>query len=155
MYKKDNGAIPSKGMDLIINSRLVIPAKELQWRFSRNSGPGGQNVNKTDSRVELIFDLEASSVLGTFLKKRLFEHFGTRLVAGYLRVVAADGRSQYQNRKLALTRMRNILKEGLNPLPKSRKATKPSMGAKKRRVDNKKQRGEVKRERQYKPSFED
>ena len=73
--------------DLYINDRLVIPAAELQWRFSRASGPGGQGVNTTDSRVELVLDLEACLVLGPFRRERLKQRLATRLVEGCLRVV--------------------------------------------------------------------
>ena len=75
--------------DLTVNSHLVIPSRELQWRFSRASGPGGQGVNTTDSRVELVFDLERSAVLGPFRRQRLMEALASRLVDGCLRVVAA------------------------------------------------------------------
>lgn len=75
--------------DLPINDRLVIPAAELQWRFSRSSGPGGQGVNTTDSRVELRFDLESSKVLGPFRKARLRQQLASRLEGagcGWLRL---------------------------------------------------------------------
>ena len=75
--------------DLVVNKRLVIPSRDLQWRFSRASGPGGQGVNTTDSRVELILDLETCSVLGPVRRARLLESLGSRLSDGCLRVVAA------------------------------------------------------------------
>ena len=137
--------------DLRVNSQLVIPSAELQWRFSKASGPGGQNVNKTNSRVELIFDLNATSALGPFRKKRLLNQLQHRLVAGCVRVVAAEERSQYQNRQLALSRLAYFLRMGLEAVPKTRK---PSQGAKKRRLQAKKLRGELKRTRQSKPSLD-
>ena len=70
--------------DLVVNKRLVIPARELQWRFSRASGPGGQGVNTTDSRVELLLDLEACSVLGPVRRARLLERLGSRRVCGLM-----------------------------------------------------------------------
>ena len=140
--------------DLRINSQLVIPSAELQWRFSKASGPGGQNVNKTNSRVELIFDLKASSALGPFRKQHLLNQLKHHLAAGCVRVVAADERSQYQNRQLALTRLAELLRMGLKAVPKTRKPTKPSRGAKQRRVQAKKLRGELKRTRQSKPSLD-
>ena len=70
--------------DLVVNERLTIPSRELRWRFSRSSGPGGQGVNTTDSRVELLLDLANCSCLGPFRRARLLEHFQTRLVEGCL-----------------------------------------------------------------------
>lgn len=101
--------------DLTVNARLVIPSRELQWRFSRASGPGGQGVNTTDSRVELVFDLERSAVLGPFRRQRLTEVFASRLIDGCLRVVASEERSQWQNRQRALARLADLLREGLKP----------------------------------------
>ena len=88
--------------DLVVNERLTIPSRELRWRFSRSSGPGGQGVNTTDSRAELLLDLANCSYLGPFRRARLLEHFQTRLVEGCLRVVVAEERSQWQNRQKAL-----------------------------------------------------
>ena len=140
--------------DLRVNSQLVIPTEELRWRFSKASGPGGQSVNKTNSRVELLFDLKASSALGPFRKQHLLNQLQHHLVAGCVRVVAADERSQYQNRQLALSRLAELLRMGLKAVPKTRKPTKPSRGAQKRRLLAKKQRGELKRTRQSKPSLD-
>ena len=142
-------------MDLHINSRLVIPAKELKWRFSKSSGPGGQSVNKTDSRVELVFDIKRSSVFGPFHKQRLLERLQNRCVNGCLNIVASEERSQYQNRQLAIARLANLLQEGLKPPPKARKATKPTRASQKRRVTDKKYRGALKQTRQSKPSTDD
>ena len=114
--------------DLVINERLVIPAAALQWRFSRASGPGGQGVNTTDSRVELVLDVANCSCLGPFRRARLLEHFQARLVEGCLRVVVAEERSQWQNRQKALHRMGEMLREGLQPPPRTRKATRPGRG---------------------------
>ena len=142
-------------MDLNINSRLVIPSKELKWRFSRASGPGGQGVNTTDSRVELIFDVKNSSVITHFQKKRLLERLENRLVDGYLRVVASEERSQYQNRQFASNRMAALLREGLKPQPKARRRTKPTRASQKRRLESKKKRGALKQNRQSKPFLND
>ena len=141
--------------DLVVNNRLVIPAKELQWRFSRASGPGGQGVNTTDSRVELLLDLEACSVLGPVRRARLLESLGSRLSDGCLRVVAAEERSQWQNRQVAMARLSDLLREGLKPPPPSRKATRPGRGAVKRRLEAKKKRGDLKRQRRNKPTPEE
>ena len=141
--------------DLVVNKRLVIPAGELQWRFSRASGPGGQGVNTTDSRVELLLDLEACSVLGPIRRARLLERLGSRLSDGCLRVVAAEERSQWQNRQAAMARLSDLLREGLKPPPPSRKATRPGRGAVKRRLEAKKKRGDLKRQRRNKPTLEE
>ncbi len=142
-------------MDLHINSRLVIPAKELKWRFSKSSGPGGQSVNKTNSRVELVFDIKHSSVFGPFHKKRLLERLESRCANGCLNIIAAEERSQYQNRQLAIARLANLLQEGLKPPPKARKTTKPTRASQKRRVTAKKHRGALKQRRQRKTSTDD
>ncbi|HGY5536385.1 MAG: alternative ribosome rescue aminoacyl-tRNA hydrolase ArfB [Prochlorococcus sp.] len=141
--------------DLKVNPRLTIPAGELHWRFSRSSGPGGQGVNKTDSRVELLFDIETSSSIGPARKQRLIDRLGSRVVAGSIRVVVSEERSQYQNRQLALARMADLIRESLKPPSKTRKPTKPSRSAKKRRVESKKQRGVLKQKRQDKPTVDD
>ncbi len=142
-------------MDLRVNSHLVIPSKELQWRFSRASGPGGQSVNKTESRVELILDLKDSSVLGPFRQKRLIDRLENRLVDGCISVFVAEERSQYKNRQLALLRLADMLREGLKPPRKSRQLTKPTFAAQRRRIKNKKHRGALKQKRQDKPSIND
>ena len=141
--------------DLVVTNRMVIPSAELQWRFSRASGPGGQGVNTTDSRVELVWDLDASSVLGPFRKVLLKERLGSKIANGCLRVVVAEERSQWQNRQKALHRMGELLREGLQPPPRSRKATRPGRGAVKRRLDTKKKRGDLKRQRRSRPSMDD
>jgi ribosome-associated protein len=141
--------------DLHVSAAVVIPAAELQWRFSRSSGPGGQNVNKVETAVELGFDLEGTSAIGPFQKQRLLERLGSRCVAGCLRVAVSDHRSQYQNRELAMQRLGDLLREGLKPPPKLRKPTKPTRGAVKRRVEAKKQKSQVKQARQRPRSMDD
>ena len=141
--------------DLHVNAAVVIPAAELQWRFSRSSGPGGQNVNKVETAVELGFDLEGTGAIGPFQKQRLLERLGSRCVAGCLRVAVSEHRSQYQNRHLAMQRLGDLLREGLKPPPKLRKPTKPTRGAVKRRVDAKKQKSQVKQARQRRASMDE
>jgi len=141
--------------DLVVHARLVIPAAELQWRFSRSSGPGGQNVNKLETAVELLFNIEQSAVLGDFRRQRLLDRLGSRLVHGCLRVSVAEHRSQWQNRQLALQRLAELLREGLQPPPRQRRATKPTRGATRRRLEGKKQRGKLKQQRQRRPSLDD
>ena len=142
-------------MDLPINSRLVIPSKELKWRFSRSSGPGGQGVNTTDSRVELTFDVKNSSAIGPFYKQRLMEQLKSRVINGCLKIVSAEERSQYQNRQIALARLTNLLQCGLKPPPKERKETKPTRASQKRRLTNKKHRSALKQDRQRKASIDE
>ena len=141
--------------DLHVSAAVVIPAAELQWRFSRSSGPGGQNVNKVETAVELGFDLEGTGAIGPFQKQRLLERLGSRCVAGCLRVAVSEHRSQYQNRQLAMQRLGDLLREALKPPPKLRKPTKPTRGAVKRRVDAKKQKSQVKQARQRRASMDE
>ena len=141
--------------DLPVNARLVIPAAELQWRFSRASGPGGQGVNTTDSRVELVFDLERSKVLGPFRRQRLREALASRVVDGCVRVVAAEERSQWQNRQRALARLGDLLREGLKPPPPQRKPTRPGRAAVRRRLDAKGRRSALKQSRRQRPSIDE
>ena len=142
-------------MDLRVNDNFIIPSKELKWRFSRSSGPGGQGVNTTDSRVELTLDIKRSSIFGPFLKKKLLDELKERCVNGCINIVVSEERSQYQNRQLALTRLGDILRDGLKPAPRSRKRTKPTLSSKKRRIAAKKRRAALKKKRQIKPSTED
>ena len=142
-------------LDLHVTDRLVIPSGELQWRFSRASGPGGQGVNTTDSRVELVLDLHTCSVLGPFRRARLLEQLAPRLSDGCLRVVVAEERSQWQNRQKAMVRLADLIRDGLRPPPPARKPTRPGRGAVRRRLDAKKQRGDLKRQRRQRPSLDD
>ncbi len=130
---------------LYIKDLLVIPGDELTWRFSRNSGPGGQSVNKTDSYVELIFDFNASKTLTSVQKQRIQDYCGNRLVKGCLRVCARDKRTQYRNRKSAYERMANLLGAALKMPSPSRRMTRPTYGSVKRRLLKKQQRSLVKK----------
>lgn len=118
----------------------VIPDAELTWRFSRSSGPGGQHVNTTDTKVQLFFDLAGSDAFPDDVKQRLLTRLGPELV-----VVAQEHRSQYLNRRAAEERLAQRLEEALKPPPPRRVPTKPSKGAKQRRLNHKKQRGATKR----------
>ncbi len=133
--------------DLRVTDRLWIPAAELSWRFSRSSGPGGQGVNTTDSRVELSWDLGASSALPPALKARAVERLAGRLVEGVLTVTASEHRSQLRNREAAAARLAALLTQAISPPPRSRRATRPSRGAVERRIAEKKRRGQIKRGR--------
>jgi len=135
-------------MDLKITKSLVIPSKEIKWRFSRSSGPGGQNVNKIESRVEIIFNLEDSKVLNDYQKAILKINLKSKLVKNILRLAVQENRNQLQNRQLALMKLSSIIKDGLNKQFKFRKSTKPTKASQKKRVEFKKKRGELKKSRQ-------
>lgn len=126
---------------------LVIDASELDWRFSRSSGPGGQGVNTTDSRVELGFDPKSSSSLSVSQRARVLEVLESRLVAGRIVVAASEHRSQLRNRAAARERLGDLLRDALAPPPPTRRATKPTRGSQRRRLDAKKRRGELKSQR--------
>lgn len=131
--------------DLQIRSGLTIPAAELRWKFSRSSGPGGQSVNTTDSRVSLSFDVVSTNALDQYLKARAIERLKSRLVDGVVTVHAEGERSQYQNRIVAQEQLAKILRAATAPPPPKRRPTRPSRRAKDRRIAGKKQRGETKR----------
>ncbi len=133
--------------DLTVRSGVVLPAAELRWRFSRSSGPGGQSVNTTDSRVELSFDLAATAALGPVLRERALQRLGGRLVDGVLTVAASEHRSQLRNREAAQARLVAVVADAIAPPPRQRRPTRPSRAAKERRIAQKKRRGEVKRTR--------
>jgi ribosome-associated protein len=133
--------------DLRLSERWVIPASELRWRFSRSSGPGGQNVNTTDSRVELVFDLVATPSLPLHMRERALRCLEARLVEGCVVIAASEHRSQWQNRVAAQRRLVELLQEGIKPPPPPRRPTKPTRGSVQRRLAAKKQRGAVKQQR--------
>jgi ribosome-associated protein len=133
--------------ELRVTDRVSIPAAELTWRFSRSSGPGGQGVNTTDSRVELSWDLAASAALPPPLRERAVERLAGRLVDGVLTVVASEHRSQLRNREAAAARLAALVAQAVAPPPRTRRATRPSKGAVERRIAAKKRRGETKRNR--------
>jgi ribosome-associated protein len=133
--------------DLSIRPGLTIPESELSWRFSRSSGPGGQGVNTTDSRVELSWNLVASDVLSPALKARAVERLGARLAGGVLTITASEHRSQLRNREAAEARLTARVAEAIAPPPRSRRPTKPTRGSVERRIAQKKRRSQVKRGR--------
>ncbi|MGY2702400.1 alternative ribosome rescue aminoacyl-tRNA hydrolase ArfB [Nocardioides sp. HB32] len=118
---------------------LTIPAAELVERFSRSPGPGGQSVNTADSRVELEYDVAASPVLDDAQRARLVGRLGSPV-----RVVASEHRSQHRNRVAARERLAERLRAALAPPPPARRPTKPTRGSQRRRLDEKKARGETK-----------
>ena len=133
--------------ELRVTGRVAIPASELSWRFSRSSGPGGQGVNTTDSRVELSWDLASSAVLSPTLKGRALERLAGRLVDGVLTIAASEYRSQLRNREAAEARLVALVAEAIAAPPRPRRATRPSRGAVERRIAEKKRRGQIKRGR--------
>ena len=121
-----------------------IPERELQWRFSRSSGPGGQSVNTTDSRVELSFDLAATSAFNEHLKARALTRLQHRLVDGVLTITASQYRSQHRNREAARARLAHLLETALTPPSAPRRPTRPTRGSKERRLEGKKSRSRTK-----------
>jgi ribosome-associated protein len=130
---------------LFLTPSVSIPDSELSVRFSRSSGPGGQGVNTTDSRVELSFDLDNSAALSGTLKDRARARLAGRLVRGVLTVAASEYRSQRRNRAAAEDRLAALMREALAPPPQPRKRTRPSRGAVERRLAGKRHRSQVKR----------
>ncbi|MEL4358840.1 MULTISPECIES: alternative ribosome rescue aminoacyl-tRNA hydrolase ArfB [unclassified Luteococcus] len=138
-------------MDLVIApgpgvpQGLVVPEAELSERFSRSGGPGGQGVNTTDSRVQLTLDLAASTAFTERQRERLLTSLAGRLDGSLLRIDASEHRHQRRNRAAARERMAALLRDALSPPPPSRRATKPSRGSVRRRLEAKKRRSETKR----------
>jgi ribosome-associated protein len=132
-------------MAVTIRPGLVIPDAELTWRFSRSGGPGGQGVNTTDSRAELSWDLDRSAAIPEHLKARIRDRLANRLVDGMLTIAASEHRAQLRNREAAEARLGALLAEAVQPPPPPRRPTRPSRGAKERRIADKKRRGEIKR----------
>ncbi|SIR10640.1 ribosome-associated protein [Micromonospora avicenniae] len=130
-----------------VTDRWTVPAAELRERFSRSSGPGGQGVNTADTRVELSFDLAGSPSLPESLRTRAMERLAGRLVDGVLTITASEHRAQLANREAARERLAALLREAISPPPPPRRPTRPSRGAKERRLADKKRQSQRKRER--------
>jgi ribosome-associated protein len=130
---------------LRINERLSLPLAEIELRTSRSSGPGGQHANVTASRVEAVFDVEASAALDDRQRARLRERLGPVVTA-----VAQDARGQARNRDLALERLAAKIAGGLR-VQRRRRATKPTRASRKRRLEQKRRTGERKRNRRRPP----
>jgi ribosome-associated protein len=133
--------------DLRVNGWLLIPATELHERFSRSSGPGGQSVNTTDSRVELSFDVAGSSVLPEWARDRITERLAGRLAGGVVTVTASEQRSQLANRQAARARLAALLREAAAPPQRPRVPTRPGRAANERRLEAKRSRAAIKRAR--------
>ncbi|RHW24637.1 aminoacyl-tRNA hydrolase [Nocardioides immobilis] len=128
-----------RSVTIIVRDHVISDA-DLTWRFSRSSGPGGQNVNTTDTRVQLTFDLAGSDAFPDRLKQRMLTRLDAQVV-----VVAAEHRSQLRNRRAAEDRLVQLLEGAMRPPPRPRVPTKPSKGSQQRRIHQKKRRGETKR----------
>ncbi len=135
--------------DLRVNGWLLIPATELHERFSRSSGPGGQSVNTTDSRVELSFDVAGSAALPEWARDRITERLARRLVNDVLTVTASEQRSQLANRQAARARLAALLREATAPPQRPRVPTRPGRAANERRLEAKRNRAGIKRARRY------
>lgn len=132
---------------LVVTRRFVIPASQLTERFSRSSGPGGQGVNTSDSRVELVFDVASSPAVPHDLRERLLSRLAGRLVDGRLTVAASDERRQLANRRLARQRLAQLLREAAAPPARTRRASRPTRGSIERRLAAKRHRAQIKRGR--------
>jgi ribosome-associated protein len=132
---------------LDISEQVAIPDEELEWKFIRSSGPGGQNVNKVASAVQLRFLLPRNTSISASAKHRLRRLAGQRLVDdGTILISARDERSQEQNRRAALERLADLVRAALIE-PKIRRKTRPTRASKERRIESKKRRSSIKRER--------
>ena len=127
------------GESIRVTRSVSIPRSEIELRFSRSSGPGGQHAQKTETRAEAVFDVERSVGLSDAQKRRVIARAGP-----VLRAVAQDERSQWRNRELVIERVVEALREALK-VERRRKPTRPSAAARKRRLEQKRQRGETKR----------
>lgn len=130
---------------LRVTRSVVVPERELRWRFSRSSGPGGQSVNTADSRVELSLDIATTTALGPVQRARALERLGDRLVDGVLTVTASQHRSQLRNREAAVERLAEVLAAAIAAPPRERRPTRPSRGSVERRLADKKRRAQTKK----------
>ena len=133
--------------DLVVGPSLTVPAKALGWNFTRSSGPGGQGVNTTDSRVELSVHLPALTDWPEHIRAAAERRLTGRLVDGTITVTASEHRQQVRNREAARVRMAAILRAAVAPDGPPRRPTRPSAGARQRRLDSKRRRSEIKQNR--------
>lgn len=133
--------------DIVINARISIPLSELSFQFARASGPGGQNVNRVESAVELSFDLQNSRRLSEAERERARQKLGSLVDgSGVMHVVAQSERSQLRNRQEVVIRFAALLREALL-VPKKRRKTRPTKSSVERRIDSKKRDSHIKRSR--------
>ena len=137
-------------MNLQITQELIIPSNEIKWRFSRSSGPGGQNVNKIESQVEITFNILKSKTLNPYQKTLLLKKFKKKIFNGSISIKVQETRSQLKNRQLAIQRLSSVIKDIIMSEEKVRKITMPKKSSQKRRVESKKRRGKLKLNRQNK-----
>lgn len=130
---------------LRVTRTVSVPERELRWRFSRSSGPGGQSVNTADSRVELSLDLAATTALDAAQRARALDRLGGRLVGGVLTIAASEHRSQRRNREAALERLAATLRDAIASPPPARRPTKATRGSVERRLAGKRRRAATKR----------
>ena len=141
-------------MPLIITPDIVIPDEELEWKFIRSGGPGGQNVNKVSSAAQLRFLLPQNSSLPVSVRNRLRRLAGQKLIDdGTILFKAMSERSQDQNRRAALSRLEALIRAALVE-PKIRKKTRPTKGSQERRIETKKRRGAAKQQRGSRASWD-
>lgn len=133
-------------MDLEVSPSLTIPAAELNWRFSRSSGPGGQHVNTTDSRAELMWNVTGSATLTDEQRSLLLKRLGRKLVGSTITVTASEERSQLRNREIAMAKLADLIKAGLVP-ESVRRASKPTRGSARRHRVAKELRSATKQQR--------
>ncbi|PXA67201.1 alternative ribosome rescue aminoacyl-tRNA hydrolase ArfB [Cryobacterium arcticum] len=134
-------------MDLEVSPTLTIPATELGWRFSRSSGPGGQHVNTSDSRVQVSWNIAESTALTEEQREILLARLERRLVAGAITMAASEQRSQLRNREIALAKLADLVSGALTPDGPQRRATKPTRGSGRRHLAAKQQRSATKAQR--------
>ena len=135
-------------MNLEITRKFIIPIHEIKWRFSRSSGPGGQNVNKIESQVEIIFNIHKSKSLNSFNKNLLLKKLNNKIINGCISIKVQERRTQLQNRQVAIQKLTSLIQEIIISQDKVRKMTTPTKSSQRRRVDSKKKRGVLKRNRQ-------
>lgn len=136
--------------EIIINNRFVVPPGEIQFRFSRSGGPGGQNVNKVSTRVELLFDLAHSTAFDQQAKQLLAAKLARHLDStGVLSITSQESRSQFQNRRTAVQKFIALVTRALH-VPRKRKATAPTHAADVKRIEHKKKRSITKQRRSKK-----
>ena len=135
-------------MDLEVVPGLTIPASELGWKFSRSSGPGGQHVNTSDSRVQLTWSIAESTAVDDDQRAVLLTRLGRRLAAGAVTVTVSQQRSQLRNRETALQNLADLVRDALTPPGAARRPTRPTRGSARRHLAAKKQRSATKQQRQ-------
>ena len=141
-------------MGIRVSRSVTIPDSELAFRYVRSGGPGGQHANKTSTKVELSWDVASSSALGPRQRARLLGNLGSRLESsGVLRLRSDRHRSQLRNKEDVMERLCTLVEAGLK-VEKGRIATGPTLGAKRKRLDQKRRRSDIKRARR-KPSIDD